>query len=82
MKKTLSIIIAALMCICAGAQNLTQKYNSLLERTEFFDSYGNVTGYRKWNDLLDRYDVYDRYNSLVGYYKYNDLLKRWEYFRN
>ena len=41
------------------SQNSTQKYNSYLERTEFFDSSGNMVGYAKENTYLNRIEYYD-----------------------
>lgn len=42
------------------AQNYTSKYNSLLERYEYFDSNGNMIGYKKWNSLYDRWEYTDK----------------------
>ena len=47
-----------------NAQQITQKYNSLYERTEFFDSYGRMIGYAKYNSLYDRLEYYDKNGNL------------------
>ena len=53
-KKTL--ILAALLSVAGivSAQSYTQKWNSLYNRTEFYDSYGRMIGYSKYNELYNR----------------------------
>ena len=53
-----------------------QKYNEYLDRTEFYDSYGNMTGYAKYNSYLDRMEYFDSYGNLKSYEKKNNYLKR------
>ena len=62
--KTLFTIIFLFVSILLWGQNYTQKYNKLYDRTEFYNSYGNLIGYAKHNSL-----------SLIPqhYYKYNFL---------
>ena len=50
----LSIFSANLM-----GQNYSSKYNSLYERYEYFDSNGNMIGYKKYNSLYDRWEYTD-----------------------
>ena len=53
--KAIKTLITFLVLICATqaySQNTTQKYNSYLDRTEFYDSYGNMVGYAKENSYL------------------------------
>ena len=47
----------------------TQKYNSILDRIEFYDSRGNLTGYAKENSILKRTEYYDERGNLVKYEK-------------
>lgn len=43
----------------AVGQDFTEKYNSLHERYEFYDSNNNLIGYKKYNTLYQRWDYYD-----------------------
>ena len=43
------------------------KYNKLLDRTEYYDSYGRLKGYSKYNKLLDRKEYYDDYGNQKYY---------------
>lgn len=55
MRKTkllLTFLILIFTIQIGTSQELTQKYNSLLKRTEFFNSYGNMVAYAKENTLL------------------------------
>lgn len=67
MKRIITILLAVMVCMVANAQSLTQKYNSLMDRTEFFDSYGHMVGYAKYNKLMERIEYYDQYGHLVKY---------------
>ncbi len=50
MKKLILLFVFALFTISTNAQS-SQKYKSLYQRTEFFDSNGNLIGYAKENKL-------------------------------
>ena len=54
MKNFLIIVLAMAINFAANAQDYTQKYNSLVERTEFYDSYGSLIGWARYNRLWDR----------------------------
>ena len=51
MKKILFIAALMLLSGVVSAQSYTQKWNSLYERTEYYDSYGRMVGYSKYNKL-------------------------------
>ena len=72
MKKFILIVGLALTTVAVKAQT-SQKYNSLYQRTEFFDSRGNMIGYAKENTLYNRIEYYDANGNLVKYEKQNDL---------
>lgn len=41
------------------SQTSTEKWNSLYERYEYFDSSGTMTGYKKYNSLYERWEYFD-----------------------
>lgn len=45
------------------AQSVTQKYNSLYNRYEYFDETGNMIGYRTYNSLLKQWEFYSNKDS-------------------
>ena len=59
--------------IAANAQS-SQKYNSYLNRTEFFNSNGQMIGYAKENTYLNRIEYYDANGTLIKYEKQNNYL--------
>ena len=72
------LIIVALLATwgIASAQSYTQKWNSLYERTEYYDSYGRMIGYSKYNKLYDRMEYYNANGTLVKTESYNSLYDR------
>lgn len=58
MKKLLIIVLAMAINLAANAQDYTQKYNSLMERTQFYDSYGSLIGWAKYNSLFNRWEYH------------------------
>lgn len=57
------LILLLFFSLVAFAQNYTQKYNSIKNRTEFFDSNGQMIGYKFWNSLKGQWEVYDVANN-------------------
>ncbi len=57
MKKIIAIIPILFVVNFIYAQTYTEKYNSLYERTEYFDQNGNMVAYKKWNPSYQRYDI-------------------------
>lgn len=47
------------------SQTSSKRYNSYLNRYEYFDGYGNMTGYEKWNSYKNQWDYYAVNNSNV-----------------
>ncbi len=45
-------------CVCAYSQTMTEKYNSILGRYEYFDSQGNMTGYKEYDSLFKEWKYY------------------------
>lgn len=56
MKKFIFLLI---FCGLSYAQTSTEKWNSLYERYEYFDSNGTMIGYKKYNKLYERWEYYD-----------------------
>lgn len=52
------IIFLLFFCLCSYSQTMTEKYNSYLNRYEYFDSYGNLTGYKSYNSYLGVWEYF------------------------
>ena len=63
-------------CLQVDAQQLTQKYNSFYDRTEFFDGRGRMVGYAKYNSFYDRLEYYDASGNLLKTEKQNNFYDR------
>lgn len=57
MKITLYILIFFNLSFCFS-QAVVQKYNSLLNRYEFFNEYGDMLAYKTYNSLLNQWEIY------------------------
>lgn len=57
MKKTYTIFLL-FICVCSYSQTMTEKYNSILGRYEYFDSQGNLTGYKLYDSLFKEWKYY------------------------
>lgn len=71
MKKLMLILALMAACGMVSAQSYTQKWNSLYERTEFYDSYGRLVGYSKYNKLYDRLEYFNASGTLIKTESYN-----------
>jgi len=71
MKKIILTSIILFAVFTVNAQT-SQKYNSLYDRTEFFDQYGKMTGYAKINSVYNRVEYYDIYGKLLKYEKQSE----------
>lgn len=58
MKKLIFLIVLS-FSINSFSQTSTEKWNSLYERYEYFDSNGTMVGYKKYNSLYERWEYYD-----------------------
>ena len=63
-------------CLQVNAQQLTQKYNSFYNRTEFYNSVGTMVGYAKYNNFYDRMEYYDALGNLLNTEKQNNFYDR------
>lgn len=45
------------------SQTVSEKYNSITKRYEYFDSSGNMIGYKSYNSLSQQWEYYDLKNS-------------------
>lgn len=72
MKKIFLIIVITfssnLFCF---AQSYSERYNSFYERYEYYDSNGNLIGYKKWNSLYNRFDIEFKGNNSNNSYNNN-----------
>ncbi|TYB73036.1 hypothetical protein ES677_05255 [Bizionia gelidisalsuginis] len=71
--KLLFSLILFLFTTLIYSQNVTRKYNDLMERYEFYNSSRQIVGYAKYNSLQERWEYYNSNNQLTGYDKYNSL---------
>lgn len=51
-------------------QSYTEKYNSLYDRTEYFDSEGYIFAYSRKNTLLHRIEFYKANGAFIKFKKY------------
>lgn len=53
------LLFTVLFCInISFSQSTTEKYNSLMERYEYFDNNGTMIGYKKYNSLMEQWEYY------------------------
>ncbi len=48
----------------------TKKYNSLYDRTEYFDSIGNIFAYSRKNTLCNHIEYYKANGAFIKFKKY------------
>lgn len=58
MKKIIFLLFLLFGCYCFS-QSVTERYNSLSKRYEYFNSSGNIIGYKKYNSLTRQWEYYD-----------------------
>lgn len=58
MKKIFFLVLLSFGSVCFS-QSVTEKYNSLYQRYEYFDSSGNIIGYKKYNKLSSQWEYFD-----------------------
>ena len=76
MKRIYFLFAIVVFSLCVKAQDYTQKWNELFQRTEFYDSHGHMIGYAKYNDLYKRLEYYDAHGYLIKTEQHNDLFNR------
>ena len=52
------------------SQSITEKYNSIYKRYEYFDSIGNMIGYKSYNNLSQQWEYYDLKTTQKQPYQY------------
>jgi hypothetical protein len=52
------LLLLLFFCTCAFSQTMTEKYNSILGRYEYFDGQGNLTGYKVYDSLFKEWKYY------------------------
>ena len=52
------LLLLLFLCTCAFSQTMTEKYNSILGRYEYFDGQGNLTGYKVYDSLFKEWKYY------------------------
>nr|WP_314834564.1 hypothetical protein [uncultured Flavobacterium sp.] len=57
--KTKYLLFFLFFSICTYSQTMTEKYNSYLNRYEYFDSSGNLTGYKTYNSYLGVWEYFN-----------------------
>ena len=56
--KYLTLLLFLAITNSSYTQSVTQKYNSLYNRYEYFDETGNMIGYKTYNSLLKQWEFY------------------------
>lgn len=62
-----TVLIFLFICVSAYSQTSTEKYNSLYNRYETFDSRGNMISYRLYNSLMQRWETYSVNDDSQGF---------------
>jgi len=57
--KKLFLLLILQICLQSNAQTLTEKYNSIMNRYEYFDSEGKLVGYKVYDNLGAQWKYYD-----------------------
>lgn len=70
MKQLFIVSILLLSLLGLQAQDATAKWNEMYKRYEYYDSRGNLTGYRKWNEMYNRWEYFDNNSSKGRKYEY------------
>ena len=56
MRLLITILFIISTTYYVNAQNYTEKYNDYLERYEYYNSTGDLVGYKKYNDYLEQWE--------------------------
>lgn len=73
------ILFALLIFSLSSYTQTTRKYNSLLERYEFYDSDRQLIGYAQYNSLQEQWEFYNSNGQMYAYSKHNSLTGETEY---
>lgn len=57
--RRLYLILFLLMSIYMNSQTVTEKYNSLMNRYEYYNASGNMIGYKTYDNLMNTWNYYD-----------------------
>jgi len=75
MKNISLLLISFFFCVSTYSQTITEKYNSLYERYEYFDQNGKMVGHKKYNSYLGQWEYYEtKTNSTSKYGEYNQPI--------
>lgn len=84
--KKIILLLVFFISVNVFCQTLTQKYNSVYNRYEFFDNQGNLIGYKKWNSLLEQWEYYsnnvERKSSYIDPIDVEDLERTMSQLEN
>lgn len=56
--KKITLLFLLLIYFTTYSQTSTEKYNSYLNRYEYFDNQGNLTGYKQYNSYLKQWEYF------------------------
>ncbi|WP_336715563.1 hypothetical protein [Chryseobacterium mucoviscidosis] len=57
--KKIFVSVMLLVGVFSFSQSVTERYNSLSRRYEYFNSSGNIIGYKQYNNLTRQWEYYD-----------------------
>ncbi|WP_144281289.1 hypothetical protein [Chryseobacterium echinoideorum] len=57
--KKIFVSVMLLVGVFSFSQSVTERYNSLSRRYEYFNSSGNIIGYKQYNSLTRQWEYYD-----------------------
>lgn len=74
--KKLIIFSSLLLGTLCFSQSVVEKYNSIYKRYEYFDSIGNLIGYKSYNNLSRQWEYFTvQPQNTKQPYKYRDPAK-------
>lgn len=59
---TLLLLFTTILCV---AQEYSQRWNSYLRRTEFYDSMGKMVAYAQYNQVTHKLEYYDSWGNFL-----------------
>jgi len=73
MKTLLILSFSLIFASLVEAQTFTEKYNTELQRTDYFDLQGKFLGYSKENMQYNRLEYFDSSDVLIKFERQSDL---------
>lgn len=73
MRKLFFILVFIFCCNLSFSQTATSKYNSILQRYEYFDANGDLIGYKVYNNIRGQWEYYAETPQKPNENKYGEV---------